>query len=334
MRPVRQSGNAAVRRRQRAPVGRTGLAPRSAVAQCLQVTDIHGRTVNAHNRTLRASLPRVSVSVVSTTVAFAISRGLSMADIEAATGVGGMDLMDAEARLPDDVLVELWHLLTERHPGVALPLKMARAAPLSFFSGLAHGTQYARDLRSALALLVEHRTLIADRIQLAIEESGSEASLVAWHPLDVRDGGRVAEVGMALATRLIAETLGVTDSLSRVEFSHARVGSLADYHHFFGTDVRFEQSRNALVLRGERLRCAGARGERRAVRLRPATLRAATRPRPAQRLSRRVGSVERGHRSQRRAAASSAPRTPWRGRASACAPRSAWRRCTAPRSRP
>ncbi len=210
-----------------------------------------GRAMNASKRTLHANdaKPKVLATLASTTVAFALSRGMTLDAIEAATGVAGLDLVDPEARLPDDVMTNLWRALTPSRPGMALSLEMARAAPFSFFGGLAHGIQFADTLRTALGFLKQNSRLLADRVTVEFieDEALSEAHFVISHPLDATDGGRTAEVGIALGARLVNEILEVTDGLCRVEFAHGPVGTEEAYQNFFRTPVLFHCAVNKLV---------------------------------------------------------------------------------------
>lgn len=212
--------------------------------------------MRAPNRTDHANLgvPKALACIASTTVAFALSRGLTLEQIEATAGISGIDLMDPEARLPDIVLPKLWCALMERsEPEEALALEMARAAPLSFLGGLAHGAQFAADLRAALNLFIQNRYMLADRLEVELLETDTEASLVAIHPLDELDDGRTAEVGVAVMTRVIREVLDMHQSMMRIEFSHQPRGLPDAYQAFFNLPVLFEQGRNAIVFAGSSL---------------------------------------------------------------------------------
>ena len=214
------------------------------------------RTDRTTNRTLRAKFsgPKVLASIASTTVAFAMSRGVTLFEIEQATGLRGADLMDPDSRLPEDVVPNLWlSILSKVQGNEALSVEMARAAPFSLLGGLAHGAQFARDLKEALGLFVRNRSLLGDRVELDFRETAAEASLVGYHPLDSVDGGRATEVGFCVVARMIDEVLHVEDCLLRAEFAHPPFGPVAAYQAFFGTPVLFEQDRNALVFRKERL---------------------------------------------------------------------------------
>ncbi|MEM6547982.1 MAG: AraC family transcriptional regulator ligand-binding domain-containing protein [Pseudomonadota bacterium] len=205
-------------------------------------------------RTLDAKLgaPKGLAVIASTTVAFALSRGMTLQEIEAKTEIKGLDLVNPDARLPDHVVAKLWRELMARHTGpLALSIEMARAAPFSLLGGLAHGAQFASTLRESLTLFVQNRILLADRLSLELQETETEAALIGSHPMDVVDLGRTTEVGVAVTARVIAEILHVEDAINRVEFSHEPFGSPADYERFFGVPVLFEKQRNALIFSPE-----------------------------------------------------------------------------------
>ena len=207
--------------------------------------------MDASNRTDRAKMtgPKTLASLASTTVAFALSRGLTPVQIEEATGLQGLDFVDPDARLPDDVLAKLWLAIEANEDPMAVPsLEMAKAAPFSMFGGLAHGVQFAVNLREALTLMIRNRIVVADRLELSLHEHGDEAALVNFHPMDQLDNGRANEAGVAVATRVLSEILQVSKSLIRVEFSHPPRGSLEAYQSFFRVPVLFERERNALIL--------------------------------------------------------------------------------------
>ncbi|MGF1455232.1 MAG: AraC family transcriptional regulator ligand-binding domain-containing protein [Alphaproteobacteria bacterium] len=193
--------------------------------------------------------PGVLATVASTIVAFALSRGISIHEIETATGLSGLDLVHPDARLPEDVIAALWDMLVPSDPEVALSMELARAAPFSFFGGLVHGAQFAKDLRTVLHLMVKTRRFMADRLHMALEEQGGEATLTCAHPMVGADRGRTAEVGAGIFTRMISDVLGIENSLVRVEFFHPPSGPTKAYLDFFQTEVHFERPANAIVLK-------------------------------------------------------------------------------------
>jgi len=197
--------------------------------------------------------PTLNSSVASATVAFALSKGLSMDEIEAASGVSALDFVNPAARLPDDSVARLWRSLAEKRPGGTLPLEMARAAPITFFGGLAHGAQFAETLRDALEMMARYRAVVSDRLQVEVALDGNEATILCDHPSSVIDGGLNKQCCVALITRLISETLGVADAVARVDFASAPAGPVAHYREYFHTEVRFNQARTALLLRPDRL---------------------------------------------------------------------------------
>jgi len=200
----------------------------------------------------KASGGKTLASIISTTVAFALARGMTMDEIERVTGLSGVNLVDPNARLPDGALHKLWlELTTMARPDEALSIEMARAAPFSMLGGLAHGAQFASDLRSALDLFVRNRVFLCDWLELEFHDTEDETALIGHHPLDALDSGRVQETGMGVTARVLNEILHVNSALIRIEFSHERRGAQQAYEEFFEVPVLFKQSRNAMVFRRE-----------------------------------------------------------------------------------
>ena len=190
--------------------------------------------------------PGMSGSLVASTVLFALTHGLDPTTIETVTGLPTARLSMVDARFPEDVVAKIWRALRDRHPDQALPLRMAAAAPVSYFGPLAYGVQFAPNLREALGTFVRYRGLLSSALHSELVESGDEASFEVGHPTDELDGGAGAEVGLALGRRFANEILGMPGALVGVEFSHQRVGPLADYERAFGVPVRFGAARTRM----------------------------------------------------------------------------------------
>ena len=110
-----------------------------------------------------------------------------------------------------------------------------------------------KDLRGALNLLINHRAILADRLLLELQHSDDGTAFVLSHPLDSVDRGRSSEVAAGLVSRLIRDILVSDDCLLGVDFALNRNSPHALYEAFFEVPVRFQQGRNALVLRPESL---------------------------------------------------------------------------------
>ncbi|QPH53951.1 AraC family transcriptional regulator [Pontivivens ytuae] len=192
-------------------------------------------------------------SIISTVANYAMSHGMTMAEIEAATGLTGFDLVDPERRLPDDVLPKLWNAFAAKSPVQANPMELARAAPLSVFGGLAHGAQFAGTLRSALKLLSDNAILLSNSAVITLEEDAHEARFISHHPKNAEDGGRMSQFAMALAVRLLRDLEGAQDFLHRIDFAQPANGPVESYERVFGVPVRFDQARNVMVVVREKL---------------------------------------------------------------------------------
>lgn len=195
----------------------------------------------------------VSNGTVMSVVASALSRGLSFKEVQDAVGIDCSTLMNPEARPPEDVMPKIVALLGERFPGEPFTLDVARAAPFSFFGGLADGARYADDLHAAIKQLVKNCSVISDQLEMTFHKSVSETKIVHSHPMNHLDGGRSAEIGSAFIVRLFAEFLGIADCFERITFSHAPNFDKRHYAEYFGVPVEFDASETSLILKPEKL---------------------------------------------------------------------------------
>ncbi|MEM7212700.1 MAG: AraC family transcriptional regulator ligand-binding domain-containing protein [Pseudomonadota bacterium] len=204
------------------------------------------------NRTLPAKAIGRSnhVSVITTTVSFALSRGMTMADIEAASGLDTNALGDPEARLDDSIPNLIWAALSERTgPETALTIEAARAAPLSALAGLAHGAQFAPTFRDAMVFMRDNRNLVADRLEAEVTDANGETAIAHRHPNDAIDLGRFSEIGTGLAARVVREVLGIHAPPLRVEIPFDPMGPEDEYVRFYRCPVEFNRGRSAMIFR-------------------------------------------------------------------------------------
>lgn len=207
--------------------------------------------MSAGNRTLSDTFMQSGVHpiIVSTTVAFALSRGLTMAQISLATGLSGQDFVAGCSRPPEKTLPLIWKLLSENVPSEApLTMEMAKATPFSFFADVAHGMQFADTVGDAVSLLVDHQRVLSDQINSDLVIENDQAILIADHPYDAMDDGRTAEMTKALAWRLIRHLAVEPIAPLSVDFVHAPTGDIEGYRNLFGVVPKFEARRSTITL--------------------------------------------------------------------------------------
>lgn len=180
-----------------------------------------------------APLPMMASTIVTSTVLFALSRGLTPEDIKNSTGLTLEQIAGFDERLPDDTAPKIMKQLSERVPGTALSIEMARMTPLTFFGGIGEVVKFAPNFGSALKLLADCVEIAGDRAVLDFDETGSPASLTFAHPQDVIDNGRLSEVGIALVWRLCRYMLEGRGKFNSVDFGFAANGPASAYCAFF-----------------------------------------------------------------------------------------------------
>jgi len=186
-------------------------------------------------------------SVVSAVMLFGLTRGISLDEMTAATGISLGDLVDPEARLPDHVLASAWRLIGARCPNQAVALEMAAVAPMSIFGPLAQAARFSPTRRDALQSFCRYDKVLSGGLDITVIEGGETISMVLRHALDDADNGYGAEAALALGARVGNEILGLDESVRRVEFAHAANAPAALYEDWFGVPVRFSAGRTAVV---------------------------------------------------------------------------------------
>ena len=195
------------------------------------------------------SQSKALASIVANTYTYAIGRGVSLSSVHSLTGLSRFDLLNPEARLPEDVVPLIWTLLCKAYPEERLTLHMASGTSLSYFGSLTQCVQHADTLRSALQTFVRYQAILADQLYVDLVESDREGVL-RWHnPMDEIDGGCSTEVTLAMLKRLVQSILGVDDFLVRVEFEHSPHPLPQAYNTFFGASVHFQRPCNEVVFR-------------------------------------------------------------------------------------
>ncbi|MEM1277309.1 MAG: AraC family transcriptional regulator ligand-binding domain-containing protein [Pseudomonadota bacterium] len=212
----------------------------------------------AENRTNRVGPSETApgtfhLNIVTTIVVYALSRGITAEEIAQATGFNISALGDPDARISDDVVPKLWQMLLKALPNVPVTLEAACAAPFTTIGGLAHGMQFAATLREAFDFHKRNREVLADRLEIRIEERPDEVRIIGRHPIDDQDSGCMAEMGACLMVRFVREVLGIRKGLIRVDLLNAPRGPHYDYETHFQCPVRFSADTNALVFLPEML---------------------------------------------------------------------------------
>lgn len=190
----------------------------------------------------------VSGSVVSTVLSFAFATSTPIETLEEATGQSRFRLVDPTSRLPDDTHNKIWLAMSQANPGAALTLEMARAAPLSYMSGIAEAAQFAPTLRHALLFIAENRVLLNERWQLDLDEGLTTAAWTVGHPNDALDGGLVNETSVAMSWRLLRDLPEKAGALTHVRFANPSHGPLSAYEEYFAAPVSFEAASGGSTL--------------------------------------------------------------------------------------
>ena len=191
--------------------------------------------------------PETLGSLAHTTIAYAISQGITFDEIAQAIDISALDYANQDARLPDPVVGDLMRLLVERFPERAISMEIAQSAPFSMLGGLVKGAMFADDFETALTWFAENSKVLADQATIHIEKTTSEIAFVVAHPHEAMDQGHILEATTGLIWRLLNTITLPQAPLQQVEFANKKAVSIQSYEDFFQAPISFETDRNALI---------------------------------------------------------------------------------------
>ncbi|MCB9730779.1 MAG: AraC family transcriptional regulator ligand-binding domain-containing protein [Deltaproteobacteria bacterium] len=181
------------------------------------------------------------------TTLFALSKGVPMETLTAATGVSAEALLEADPWLPGDLVARIWQVIRTRCPNDAVGLRMASMVPRSILGEFGELSSTLPDLRSLTRFAARNHALLSDELELEVFEGPHESGIRMYHPMDELDGGCGAELGVGVAAQLATGLFGA-DVIRRVEFRHHPLGPESQYAEFFGQVPLFGAPTNALIV--------------------------------------------------------------------------------------
>ena len=181
--------------------------------------------MNAKKGIIRANFanPETLGSLANTTIAYAISQGITFNEISQAIDISELDYTNQDARLPDPVVGELMNMLIKKFPDRAISMEIAQCAPFSMLGGMVQGAMFATDVESALNWFVENSTVLADQAVLHLEKTVSDSAFVVSHPFEAMDQGHTLEATMGLIWRLLNTITQPEAPPLRVEFANKKL---------------------------------------------------------------------------------------------------------------
>ncbi len=190
---------------------------------------------------------QVNGTAIASTVAFALSQGMAVERIEAATGFTIAKLITPHSRLPMRVRHALWSALAELHDDRIVSLELAKWADLAVFDGLADAVRYAPDLRAALLLLSRNSAILGDHIDFSRDEAARTSAFLLAHPTTA-GGDRLAdEAGAVMIVRMLSEAFGPRLQMSELAFAFGANGLLQAYRDTVGIKPTFERGGETMI---------------------------------------------------------------------------------------
>lgn len=188
-------------------------------------------------------------STVTSVVSFALANGLTVDEALETTGCEFSELLNPQShRSPDNIIHDILGALSQKRPDIAIPIVLGSSAPANFLAGLEVAMLYGTSLRDTLKLLVHCKELLANRLELSFEESGSYATFSIKHPNDEIDNGIQCMTGLAITWEYLKRQIRTPFVLSEFRSGHDCQGARSHYEEFFNAKVNFSTSETALII--------------------------------------------------------------------------------------
>lgn len=169
-------------------------------------------------------------------VAFALSKGMSMDDVQAVSGLAPGEIINPEARVPETRMAGLWNELFRRFPTEPLPIDHVRAAPLAAIAGMAYSARHAGDVRQIFALLLRNQQYSSEGTILELVEEGDEAHFIVSHFFDTHVMVP-KEVVLGVCWRTLREVLELGIKAKSVSIGRALACDVGVYEAFFEAPI-------------------------------------------------------------------------------------------------
>ena len=173
--------------------------------------------------------------------------GLDRRRLMTAAGLSSAELKDPDGRVPSSKIWKLWQQMIQEVPDAALGLKLGehQFSPIRY--GLVGYTVfYSRTVRQALHRLARYSRIIAETVQLRVEERAGKCRVLLEsdpqfellrHPID----SRLAHILSTMRT-----LSGKPVRPSEVELPYRKLKDTSFHRQFFKAPLRFDRSKAAL----------------------------------------------------------------------------------------
>jgi AraC-like DNA-binding protein len=175
--------------------------------------------------------------------------GLDVPGVVAAAGIEPATLDDADARIPHDVALRLWHEASRRSGDDAFGIHAAESIRPGAFDVLDYATRSSETLGQGLRRLVRYHRILHDAavVQLAVAGERGVLTHALPEPSAVLPR-QVAEFIVAGWLVVARQATGTDFAPVEVRFRHPAPGDVSEHRRLFRAPVRFRNAVNGIVL--------------------------------------------------------------------------------------
>src|SRR4051812_25641680 len=209
-----------------------------------------------------ATTRTVLARVVKRMVDHAVTEGLDRDALIEASGLGGIDLSDGDARVPVSAQVALWRLLAKGISDPGFGVRMGASFEVREAGLLGYLMVYSASLGEALDRLVRYSHVLNDAVQVDLDRpKPGQVAIVQSHP-ELGIGLPLAvDYRLSAVLSVCRQITGVDIVPAEVCFAYPQRTSTIEHAQFFRCPLRFDQPDSRIVLAHRDLQLAIRHGD-------------------------------------------------------------------------
>lgn len=228
-------------------MARDGRTPSSCVMAPAGVSA--AKRFRAPPRTLRrSSTQTVLVRAVSRVVDLAVAEGMNRDALIDAAGLRGVDLTNADSRVPVSTQVALWRLIGKGISDPGFAVRGGASIKIRETGLLGYVMSYSSTLEVALNRLIRYSRIVTDAVGFSLERRPrQQVAVVVSHPALGVGLPFAVDYRLAVMLSVCRQITGVRVVPCEVAFTYERPPGILDHRSFFSCPLEFGRPDSQLV---------------------------------------------------------------------------------------
>jgi AraC-like DNA-binding protein len=206
------------------------------------------RAVRGASRAARPATQTVLTRAVARVIDLAVAEGMHREALIAAAALNGVDLADADARVPVSKQAALWNLVAKGISDPGFGVRGGASIKVRETGLLGYVMSYSATLETALCRLIRYGRIVNDAVLFTLERPrAGQVAVATSHPVLGPGLAFAIDYRLAVMLSVCRQITGVKVLPSEIAFAYDQPASTLEHRRFFGCPLRFGQAESKLV---------------------------------------------------------------------------------------